>query len=240
MMRTRSAGLLHAALEDVSDTEFLRDLGQVRRSTFVPQSGRARNNLEIADLRQAGEDFVLDSLGEIFVRLVFTQGGEGQNGDAFLQSSSPDSVASKKRRRIPGGELKEKQTAREHGDSDNERRELAFAPGGNGFVRRNIFGALHPLWSHLESPGNDERDQETGGDDGDECLHDPARRLEGREKDRGHLNEQPRDDRVGHRDLVNVAPFQLREETLRIHQQLHANQRRFLSRVQLQFVTSSG
>jgi hypothetical protein len=47
--------------------ELLRDLGQVFRRTLVTLGRGARNDLEVPDLGQAGENFILDAVGEIGV-----------------------------------------------------------------------------------------------------------------------------------------------------------------------------
>jgi hypothetical protein len=45
----------------------------------------------------------------------------------------------------------------------------------------------------------------------------PVWNLEERENLRSYLHQQPRNDRVGDRDFVNIAPLQLSEEVLRVH-----------------------
>src|SRR3954447_5240260 len=64
------------ALEHVDYAEGLRDLRQVVFSRpAIRHDGRAADHLQVVDLRQAGQDIVLDSVGEkgvlLFVAEVF-------------------------------------------------------------------------------------------------------------------------------------------------------------------------
>src|SRR5205814_6571719 len=47
--------------------------------------------------------------------------------------------------------------------------------------------------------------------------HHPWRRVESREENRRRLKQEPRDNRVRHRNLVNIAPLQLGEEIVDLH-----------------------
>ena len=49
-------------------------------------------------------------------------------------------------------------------------------------------------------------------DQGGECLHHPFRRFEGRQDYRGHLNEQPRHNRVGHAYPEDVSALEFGDQ----------------------------
>src|SRR5439155_7520570 len=81
----------------------------------------------------------------------------------------------------------------------------------------DIFRALDSFRRELESPRSDERDWKPDRDQHDHQPHDPVWNLQKWENPRGNLNHEPADNRVRDGNLVNVAPLQLPEETLRIH-----------------------
>ena len=74
---------LDASFENVRDAQLLRDFLEIRRRALVTLRRGPRNDLQVRDLRQPGEDFFLDTIGEIGVRLVFAQVFERQDRDRF-------------------------------------------------------------------------------------------------------------------------------------------------------------
>ena len=80
---------LHAAFDDVADAKLAPDLGQLLRLRPIRQRRRARDHLQVTDLRQPRDDLVLHAVGEIGVRLVFAQVFERQDRDgAFRRARS--------------------------------------------------------------------------------------------------------------------------------------------------------
>src|SRR5437660_8374311 len=75
---------LHASFENVSNAEFTRNFGKILRRAFIMCRRSARDYSEPADLRECGDDFVLDTLGEEGVFFVRTQILERQNGHGFI------------------------------------------------------------------------------------------------------------------------------------------------------------
>src|SRR3954471_22307138 len=74
-----------ASFEHVHDAKRLGDLRQiVFGRAAIRHDRRAADNFQIANLRQAGQDVVLDAVGEKRVLLVVAEVFEGQYGDAFL------------------------------------------------------------------------------------------------------------------------------------------------------------
>ena len=66
----RVACFLHAAFQDIGHPEKTRDLAHVFRLAPKLRGGRARDDFEITDLRQAGEDLILNAFAEIRVLRV--------------------------------------------------------------------------------------------------------------------------------------------------------------------------
>src|SRR4029077_12521248 len=58
---------LNSAFQYVSHTELPRDLGQVVRRTLETLCRCPRNNFEIGDLGESGENFFLNSIAKIFL-----------------------------------------------------------------------------------------------------------------------------------------------------------------------------
>src|SRR3954453_21994773 len=74
-----------AAFEHVHHAERLRDLRQiVFRRTPIWHHRSAADDFQVVDLRQAGEDVVLDSIREESVLFVVAKIVEGQDGNALL------------------------------------------------------------------------------------------------------------------------------------------------------------
>ena len=75
------AALAHAALDDVADAEFLGDLPHVHGLALVGKGRVARNHEEPAQLRQAGNDVLADSVGEILLLQLAAHIDKGEYGD---------------------------------------------------------------------------------------------------------------------------------------------------------------
>src|SRR6266403_1787970 len=88
---------------------------------------------------------------------------------------------------------------------------------GDILVRRDVLGALHPLRCHFKSPGNDESDRKTQGNDQHDESNDPIRNLEEWKNLRRDLDQEPSDNAVSNCNSVNVAPLQLGEKLARVH-----------------------
>ena len=66
----RVSALLHASFQDVGHPQSFADIGQVLRRAFVMLRRCARDNLQISNLRQTRENFVLDAIGKVGVFFV--------------------------------------------------------------------------------------------------------------------------------------------------------------------------
>ena len=86
------AALLHASFQDVGDAKLPGDLGQIFRRAFVMLRGCARDHLQIRDLGQARQNFLLDAVGKVGVGFVFAPVFKRKHRDAFFRRSGAASV----------------------------------------------------------------------------------------------------------------------------------------------------
>src|SRR5882724_1901830 len=105
----------------------------------------------------------------------------------------------------------------EQQDGDDEKIKFATGLARNRFAKIDIFGALQSFWRQFKRPRDHEGNGEAYHNQHDHEPDCPIWNLEEREDLRRYLHQQPCDDRVGDRNLVNVAPLQLSEEVLWIH-----------------------
>ena len=75
------AGLAHASLDHVVDAEFARDVLRLHRLALVGEDGVARDDQEVAEARQLGDDVFGQPVGEELLLRVAAHVGEGQHGD---------------------------------------------------------------------------------------------------------------------------------------------------------------
>ena len=75
---------LNGAFENMRHAKLLRDLRQVFRRALETLRRCPRNDFKIRDLRQAGENFLLNAIAKIFLIACLAQIGKGQNGDGFF------------------------------------------------------------------------------------------------------------------------------------------------------------
>src|SRR6266536_3361937 len=77
---------LHAAFEYGGHAEFAGHSLQVFRLAFVFGGRSPRDNFQVADAGEFGQDFILSAVGEIGVRFIFAQILEGEYRDALLRN----------------------------------------------------------------------------------------------------------------------------------------------------------
>ena len=94
------AGTSHRAFQHMGNAERFADLAQVARTCSILLHRGPADDLQVRDLRQAGENIVVHSVREEGVLPVVAQVFEGQHGDAFLRR--PPSRGDPRRRRILG------------------------------------------------------------------------------------------------------------------------------------------
>ena len=82
------AALLHTSFQDVSDAKLRSDVAQILRHAFVMLRGRTRDHLQIGDLRQARQNFVLDTVGKVGIGFVVAPVFERKYGYTFFRHKS--------------------------------------------------------------------------------------------------------------------------------------------------------
>src|SRR5205809_6712333 len=85
-------------------------------------------------------------------------------------------------------------------------------------VSRHFRLADNSFGRDLERPGKRQRNREPNSKDEDDNLHRPLRRIERGKENRRSLNEEPRHNRVGDGNLVNIAPLEFGEEVFDLHE----------------------
>src|SRR5205823_10305877 len=81
------------------------------------------------------------------------------------------------------------------------------------------------FWSQFKRPRDDKRDRKPDHDYEHDQSHGPIRNLEKRKHLGRDLYEQPPNNRVCDRNLVNVAPLQFGEKASRVHSGIPASKR---------------
>ena len=200
------AHFLDTSFQDESDAELLCDLHQIFGGAFVALRRSARDHFQVIDLGQAREDFILNAVSEIRIRLIFAPIVEWQHGDRFVARD----------RRQTGGPRcrvaaeKEQPEREQAGGDDNKYPGTTSRPRCRRCVR--LLRPLEPLRRELERPCDHERDRKTDNDREHGQAHRPVWNFEKR-KDLGRdLDHQPADNCVGSSNLVNVASLQLGKE----------------------------
>src|SRR5207247_9745108 len=103
--------------------------------------------------------------------------------------------------------LKHEQTGREDSQSDRYSNNLSPGPSLERFARLDLGFEFDSFRRNLKRPGKNQRHGKAEDDDDDNYLHHPRRRVESRKENRRRLNQEPRDDHIRDRDLVNVPPL---------------------------------
>ena len=75
---------LDATFQEIGDTELVRNLRKLLMGFLVTLRGRARDHFEIRNLREPGQNLVLDPVCEVGVGFIFTQVFKWQNSDGFF------------------------------------------------------------------------------------------------------------------------------------------------------------
>ena len=208
---------MNRTLHDVSDTELPADLAHVAfgAGLVLLHTGVA-NHLQIRDLREVGQDLVLNAIGKVGVVLVFAQAGERQDGDGFLIARPRCSVSS----RVA---TEEEQPCRDRGANNDD-----VNPSPIGQPRRSRHGvgfcrAFDAFGSDLKRPGENERKGKANDNQQNHQPDDPGRNVEDREDLRDSLSQGPAGDDVSDSNFVNVAPFQFGKEVVDLHFEVARN-----------------
>ena len=206
---------LHAAFEDMHDSELFRDLRQVVGRALEALRRGARDDFQVGYLGETCQDFLLHAFGEISVVGVATEIIERQHRDRFCRQfrlSSTGGISA----RVAS---EEKQSDGDRGSNDHDKNPNMLLWLSRRHSGIDIFRALDSFRRELEGPCDHEGDRESEHDREHDEPHGPVRNLKEWKDLRGDLNEEPGDNRIGNRHFVNVASLQLGEEFGRFHRQ---------------------
>src|SRR6266498_4015055 len=105
----------------------------------------------------------------------------------------------------------------EQQDSDDEKIKFSTGLAPNRFAKIDIFCPLDSFRRQLECPGQNHRHGKSDNEQQYNKTHSPVRNFKEWKNLTRNLHEQPCDDCIGDRDLVNVAPLQFGEEFAHVH-----------------------
>src|SRR5438874_4654944 len=105
----------------------------------------------------------------------------------------------------------------EQQDSDDKKIKFATGLARKRFAKIDIFCALDSFRCQLEGPGKNHRNRKSDNEQQHHKTHGPIRNFEERKNLTRDLHQQPGHDAVRNRNFINVAPFQLGKEVLRVH-----------------------
>src|SRR6266480_846082 len=200
-------GALHGTFNDISNAELLTDLAQIAlHATLVLTRTGVANDFQLRDLSKVGENLILHTIGEESIRFILAKILKRQDSDRFC----PNFICAV----LLCGccETSEKEQADRQKRSDNR----DVNPGAGFCARVNrgtdIFGSLDSFRRELKCPCDHERDWESNHDSKHDQSDGPIRDFEKWKNLRGGLDQQPANNRIRNRDLVNIAPLQLGEE----------------------------
>ena len=160
---------LHAAFDDIGDAELLADLAQIVRRAFVLLGRRSGDHLQVGYLREAGEDFVLNSFREIGVLLFIAEVFEGQDSDRLLRDDRRCRRFGASHTGSISGRVTtdNNQSDRSHHTNDHDiNPSVTFPASLRGQI--DIFRTLQSFWGEFKSPRDHERDRKSD----DDCEHD--------------------------------------------------------------------
>src|SRR6266480_3690484 len=101
--------------------------------------------------------------------------------------------------------------------SDDKKIKFATALARNRFANIDIFCAFDSFRRKLEGPGKNHRHGKSDNEQQHHKTHGPIRNFEERKNLTRDLHQQPCDDSIGDRNLVNIASLQLGQKLRWIH-----------------------
>src|SRR6266536_545453 len=113
--------------------------------------------------------------------------------------------------------LEKQDTNDEQQDGDDKKIKFATGLAPNRFAKIDIFRALDSFRREFKCPGKNQRHGKSDNEQQHHKPHRPIRNFEERKNLTCDLHQEPRDDCVGYRNLVNIAPLKLSKEIWKIH-----------------------
>ena len=142
------ANASHAAFQNCGDAERFSNFTNVWGLSAICHDRRARDDLQIANLRQIGEHIVLNAIGEVGVLFIVAQILERQDGDRLVDLSSG---------RNAGEEEKSRNRRGHHAGCDKHDYVSTAVRSWRSYARRRS----DAFRGYIESPRKNERDWKT-------------------------------------------------------------------------------
>jgi len=216
-----------AASEQGADAQGFADFAQVGVLALELEGRGAADHLHAVDARQRIEDLFRDAVREEFVLRIGRHVHEGQHRDGargeFLRGrrgwlrccgrGRGRGLARQRavRRQHELVDAEPAQRQQQHGDDD-----AIHAPRrvrGDRVFRRHLGIALEAFRRELEDPGEDQRRQETDGEQQHQRAQGRGRHVEPGQHRARDLHDEPRADQVQARHADDVATAQFGDET---------------------------
>ena len=215
------AGFLHAAFKYRHHPQLGGDLPKILWSASVLHGGCSGNDLELADLREPGQDQVLHPAGEIGVVGIPAEVVERQDGNRTLRRL-------RRRRWSHSGGIAAGGITAQHelvGDQqDHSHHQYADDPlveASPACTRRQVGGiqlalALEPLWREFIEPRKSKPEREPDRARGHEPAHHPIGNTEHRRQLRDALRQRPDRADVKRSRPQHVAALELGKQSRRL------------------------
>jgi hypothetical protein len=228
------AGALNSALHHIRDTQFLRDLGNLLGGVPVFHNGGSGDDFDRANLRERGQEVVVDAVGEELVFLAVAAIGEGQDGNGYPGRCRSGGQLARVVFRCPGRRLLRglgggrrvvflcrlvtrearfpdeiTQSDDQHGDDGAV--ELAGGDVGDGLRAVDLGLALDALRRDFVGPGEEHHHRETQRQQQHDGLHDPTGCTDVLQHEVGDLGQQPAGNDIANRHTEDVSALELFE-----------------------------
>ena len=192
------------AVDEIRGAERLADRAEVLVLAFELKGRRAPDDAQARDTRQRRGNFVGHAVGQELLLLVPGEIRERQNGDRQATGLRRREHRLRRVRRA-GHSLIDKT----RDDDEGTGRQRPIEPGCGGRHRIVVNGR------QLVDPGEDERDRETHEQQNEHERPGPFGEPQHRREIADELDDYPRDDGVDRGDTIDVASFQVGQETPR-------------------------
>src|SRR5579864_969452 len=197
-----------ASLQNVGHTEQLSNFTQaMRRRIAKLHDRRTTNHAHSADLRERGQNVVLNSVGEECVLLVVAKILERQHGDAFLRNR----FAARTSKRNPPVNQQPNQDQK-----DTDDRKIENASSSLALLGLDVFLPHQSFRGEFVNPCQHHRDWKTEDHCDNHPANDRVRNVEDRQDLGDSLGKRPTGNDIRDGYFVDVAAFELREKFCRI------------------------
>ena len=208
-------GGANRAFQQVRDTEFTADGGQVFLRAAVEHRRLPRGHLDIGHARQGIGDLLGESVREPLLVLLLAEVVEGQHGHRAVDLFHLRGLPGERRRFAFLGEvdaLHQDQRDNHHQRTDDEAVKLDRALLRLGFPL--FLAPVDPdaVRRQLQCPRRNQCGNDADHENHEDQAVGPVRQAQHADQDVGHLDDAPGHHQVGDGHAVNVAPFQFPEK----------------------------